>query len=804
MSQNQNQNQNNNNQLKYHLGNSSSNSSYDTHLIKFKNIIDDPNKLVKNKQQPLKNFINAIFPNNSMKNKYNNMKNLLDTDTLFYTIFLKSAYSYQIKTITLFELKEIVDILEKPTTKTRYKLIRNGVYKNNNNTAQQELQQNVNNKQSNNTQSTINMKELYTLTPKQYSLLLDIFLDRKVLTYNSDYGDILIIAKKFKYIFPTYRDSTKIFEHMIDFIKKNKKLNDSLLLEIYEYLKSNKGANVEPYDTTKPLWNNKRDLMTFVDNPILENIDESDTEKRKRRDVIKDIILNTCENIYDLDIDEFDQYLFIDVGKNYCYSWEHILQQFKDNGWSLLYKKSKAPRLEDIVEGNIQKTQIKDGESVKVYNIINSYTRIPFFKNLEANDRILKLKQLYLEALEMKRKYKIKVKKELSTDDKIDLIVQYINKYNPYNDDIGTFFNYLKKKDTQFLWRERFTLFLHFFIAHLYVNQSNKFMNLITKLLENSRSEYDTIINILYYYSIGEGIPTSEGNYIPIKLSDLQNLSKSKNKFTTDLKYVFTLKREVLSVIKISIKMVNMLFVDEKYINRERSRAFKPLSINQYLDKKIEEKINNGEFKNINNNPYNSYNAYNEVDKEKIRKEFLKNKISNDIDPDGKFYIKFVERYDEIYNYLFNNYRTIYKGNPIFETYFLEESPENKVKYVYSEILKIINNTQIIKRKVIDFIIQYIRILYNIGVGEYFYNSDKFLWKYTFPYKNKNTNANQNSNVIPTQLTNSPQSSSSSSQNTLNYQRIPSIRTRTSNTERAIVDYELPNNSNNAQPPTRR
>ena len=33
-----------------------------------------------------------------------------------------------------------------------------------------------------------------------------------------------------------------------------------------------------------------------------------------------------------------------------------------------------------------------------------------------------------------------------------------------------------------------------------------------------------------------------------------------------------------------------MLFVDEKYINRERSRAFKPLSINQYLDKKIEDK----------------------------------------------------------------------------------------------------------------------------------------------------------------------------------------------------------------------
>ena len=90
-----------------------------------------------------------------------------------------------------------------------------------------------------------------------------------------------------------------------------------------------------------------------------------------------------------------------------------------------------------------------------------------------------------------------------------------------------------------------------------------------------------------------------------------------------------------------------MLFVDEKYINRERSRAFKPLSINQYLDEKIEEKINNGEFRNINNNPYNSYNTYNEVDKEKIRKDFLKNKISNDIDPDGKFYIKFVERYDE-------------------------------------------------------------------------------------------------------------------------------------------------------------
>ena len=790
MSQNQNQNQNNNNQLKYHLVNSS--SSYDTQLSKLENIIDDPNLLVKKKFKPLKDFINAIFPNNSMKNKYNNMKNLLDTDTFFYKIFQKSVYSYQ-KSISLENLENIVEILEKSTTKTRYTQIYNSVYKKNNN--QQELQQNVNN-----TQSTINMKELYKITPKQYSLLLDIFLDRKVLAYNSDYHDILIIVKKFKYTFPTYRDSTKIFEHMIDFIKNNKKLNDSLLLEIYNYLKSNNGANVEPYDTTKPLWNNKRDLMTFVDNPILENIDESDTEKRTRRNVIKDIILNTCENRYDVDIDEFDQYLFIDVGKNYCYSWEHILHQFKDNGWSLLYKKSKAPRLEDIVEGNIQKTQIKDGESVKVYTIINSYTRIPFFKNLEANDRILKLNQLYLEALEMKRKYKVKVKKQLSTDDKIDLIVQYINKYNPYNDDIGTFFNYLKKKDTQFLWRERFTLFLHFFIAHLYVNQSNKFMNLITKLLENSYSEYDKIIDILYYYSIGEGIPTSEGNYTPIKLSDLQNLSKSKNKFTSHLNYVFTLKREVLSVIKISIKMVNMLFVDEKYINRERSRAFKPLSINQYLDKKIEDKINNGEFRNINNNPYNSYNTYNEVDKEKIRKDFLKNKISNDIDPDGKFYIKFVERYDEIYNYLFNKYRTIYKGDPIFETYFLEESPENKVKYVCSEILKIINNTQIKRKDVINLITQYIIILYNtFGVGEYFYNSDKFLWKYTFPYKNKNANTN-NSNVTQTQLTNSPQSSSSSSQNTLNYQRIPSIRTRTSNTERrAIQDY-----SNNAQPPTRR
>ena len=401
MSQNQNSNNQNNTN---HLGNSS-NSSYDTQLSKFKNIIDDPNKLVKTKFKPLKDFINAIFPNNSMENKYNNMKNLLDTDTLFYTIFLKSSYSYQ-KQITLPNLKKIVEILDKSTTKTRYKQIYNGVYKNNNNSAQQELQQNVNNKQSNNTQSTINMKELYKLTPKQYSLLLDIFLDRKVLTYNSDYGDILILAKKFKYTNKslTYVDSTKLFLDMIEFIKKNKKLNDPLILEIYEYLKSNNGANVEPYNTTKPLWNNKRDLMTFVDNPILENIDESDPEKRTRRYVIKDIILNTCENIYALDIDEFDQYLFIDVGKNYCYSWEHILQQFKDNGWSLLYKKSKAPRLEDIVEGNIQKTQIKDGESVKVYNIINSYTRIPFFKNLEANDRILKLKQLYLEALEMKRK----------------------------------------------------------------------------------------------------------------------------------------------------------------------------------------------------------------------------------------------------------------------------------------------------------------------------------------------------------------------------------------------------------------
>ena len=191
MSQNQNQNQNNNNQLKYHLVNSS--SSYDTQLIKFKNIIYDPNKLVKNKFQPLKDFINAIFPNNSMKNKYNNMKNLLDTDTFFYTIFQKSVYSYQ-KSISLENLENIVEILEKSTTKTRYTQIYNSVYKKNNNTAQQELQQNVNN-----TQSTINMKELYKITPKQYSLLLDIFLDRKVLTYNSDYHDILILAKKFKY-----------------------------------------------------------------------------------------------------------------------------------------------------------------------------------------------------------------------------------------------------------------------------------------------------------------------------------------------------------------------------------------------------------------------------------------------------------------------------------------------------------------------------------------------------------------------------------------------------------------------------
>jgi hypothetical protein len=275
-------------------------------------------------------------------------------------------------------------------------------------------------------------------------------------------------------------------------------------------------------------------------------------------------------------------------------------------------------------------------------------------------------------------------------------------------------------------------------------------------------------------------------------------LSKSKKYFTPQLKYLFTIKKEVLSVVKISIKMVNIFFVDEKYINRERTRAFKPLSINQYLDQKIEEKIKNGEFKDIHNKPYNSYNTYNEVDKERIRKEFLKNTISSDIDPDGSFYIKYVERYDEIYNYLFNKYHATYMGDPIFQLYFLEKSPHNKVKYVYNEIIKIIHNKNLKRQEVINPINQYIRILYDdkVGVAEYFYNSGgKFLWKYTFPDKNKN--AHQNSNVIQTSL-NSPQSSSSSSsQNTLNYQRIAPIRTRISNTERRAIEF--PNNSNNTQ-----
>ena len=750
MNQNQNS-QNNNNQLKYHLGNSSSSNSstkYNDELSELKTIVYDTKKLVKTKFKPLKDFINAIFPNNTMENKYTNMQNLLDTDILLHKIFLKSSYSY-VSSISLANLKDIVEILEKPETKTRYIQIRNGVYKKNNNSVAelQNVQQNVNRKNNIRQEETKkNIKELYKLTDDQYSLLLDIFLNRKVLTYESDYHDLLILVKKFKYKIPSYRGTTKMVQDIIEFIKKNKNVNDQFIVELYEHVKSNKGANIQQYDTTKPIWNNKRDLMTFIDNPILNKIDESDPEKRKCRDVIKDIILNTCENIYDLDIDEFDQYLFIDVGKNYCYTWEHILQQFKDNGWSLRYKKSKAPRIEDIIEGNIEKTQIKNGESVKVYNILNSYTRIPFFRNLQANDRILKLKQLYLEALEMKRKYKVKVKKELSTDDKIDLIVQYINKYYPYNDDIGTFFSYLKKKDTEFSWKNRFTLFLYFFISNLYVNDSKNFRMILITLQNKYDEEYDTIINILYYYSIGEGIPI-EGNYTPIKLSHLENLSKSKKDFTPQLKYLFNIKKEVLSVIKISIKMVNMFFVDEKYINRERTRAFKPLSINQYLDQKIEEKIKNGEFKDIHNNPYNSYNTYNEVDKERIRKEFLKNKISSDIDPDGRFYIKYVERYDEIYNYLYNNYHTTYRGDPIFEQYFLEESPENKIKYVCSEILKMIHNTHIKRKEVNLTIYQYITILYGtVGVSEYFYNSGKFLWKYTFPYKNKN--AHQNSNTI--------------------------------------------------------
>jgi hypothetical protein len=233
----QNQNSQNNNQLKYHLGNSSSSNSsqiYDTQIEILKNSIYSSQK-VPLKFKSLKKFMNVIFPNNTMENKYNNMRNLLDTDILFYTIFLKRSYSYH-KYITLEKLKETVQILEKPTTKTRYIHIRNGVYKKNNNSVtKQGVQQNVKNNNSVKKQDKINNVDYDLFNKDNENININVNNNNKkyanfhnlTFLYDKDYHSI----KDFYHI--ESKEKIKYFEKIREYISRNKnKIKDGDIIFI--------------------------------------------------------------------------------------------------------------------------------------------------------------------------------------------------------------------------------------------------------------------------------------------------------------------------------------------------------------------------------------------------------------------------------------------------------------------------------------------------------------------------------------------------------------------------------------------